>query len=230
MSARADYLRWRHSATVGCVFARFFSSHPDEYGQQIVEVSQSADPSRVAAAIAKRVEQYVADESVNIASLIMPTIKTPEALVKVALALRDQPQWIVTTSHLTPPPQDLVSVLMFREIPFQTSSRRSEVLAFGPFRGFPATRKSPVAAFEIFVGEPMANDPVSQKPTNRANLAHADLKETPILKIPNMFDGMLEKTRVLRLKSLGNVDDHRAKAKVSFVVSRALARKLGLES
>lgn len=75
----------------------------------------------------------------------------------------------------------------------------------------------------------MANDPVSRKPTDRANLAHADLSTTSILRIPNLFEKMINQSKALRLRSLGGVDDRRAKAKVSFVIRPALARKFGLE-
>ena len=231
MSARADYLKWRRSAQVGCVFARFLSRAPDDHGQYIVEVSQSPDPLRVAKAIASRTERLVADPSISIATLLLPTVKTVEALVKVTVALRNYPGWTVATMTLDPPPSgNFVGVQIFREVPFQgASSRRSEVLAFGPFNIFARTRRSPVAAFEIFVGEPMANDPVSQKPTDRANLAHAELSTTSILRIPNLFEKMIDQSKALRLRSLGGVDDRRAKAKVSFVIRPALARKFGLE-
>ncbi len=230
MSARADYVKWRRSAQVGCVFARYFSNKPDEYGQDIAEVSQSADPVRVAKAIASRVERLVADPSITVATLVMPTIATVEALANVAVALRDHPKWIVSAIKLDPPPEgDFVGVQLFREIPYQSASRRSEVLAFGPFNIFPRTRRSPVAAFELFVGEARANDPVSQKPTDRANLAHADLTTTAILRAPNLFENMLKQTKALRLKSLNGVDDHRAKAKVTFTIRPTLARRLGLE-
>jgi len=231
MSARADYLKWRRSAQVGCVFARLLSRAPDDHGQKIVEVSQSPNPTRVARAIASRTEQLVADPSISIATLLLPTVETVDALVKVAIALREDPNWIVTTTKLDPPPsRNFVGVQIFREIPFQkTSSRRSEVLVFGPFNIFPRTRRSPVAAFEIFVGEPMANDPVSQESTNRANLAHADLSTTSILRIPNLFEKMISQSKALRLRSLGGVDDRRAKAKVSFVIWPTVARKFGLE-
>jgi len=230
MAARADYVKWRRSAQVGCVFARFFSNKPDKYGQDIAEVSQSYDPVRVAKAIALRVERLVADPSVTVATLLMPTITTLEALAKVTVALRDHPKWIISAMKLGPPPTgDFVGVQLFREIPYQSTNRRSEVLAFGPFNIFPRTRRSPVAAFELFVGEPRANDPVSQEPTDRANLAHADLATTGILSAPNLFENMLKQSKALRLKSLNGVDDHRAKAKVSFTIRPTLARSLGLE-
>jgi hypothetical protein len=229
MSARADYVKWRRSAQVGCVFARFFSRKPDEYGQNVSEVSQSVDPVRVAKAIASRVERLVADPSVSVASLIMPTITTVEALANVAVALRDHPKWIVSAIKLDPPPAgDFIGVQLFREVPYQSTTRRSEVLAFGPFNIFPRTRRSPVATFELFVGEPRTNDPVSQTPTNRANLAHADLTTTRILRVPNLYKNMLTQTKALRLKSLNGIDDRRAKAKVSFTIRPALAAKLGL--
>ena len=226
MSARADYLKWRRSSAVGCVFARWLSAHPGEAGQKIEEVSQSKNPERVAAAIAARIDQLVSDKSISAATLILPRITTLEGLTKVALALRGYPKWKVSTTKLLPPPTaDLVRVHIVRRIPFKKTTRPSEVLVFGKFNVFPPTRRSPVTAFEVFVGEPMRNDPGSGTVTKRANLAHVDLRSTDIT--PNLYNNMWDGSQKGRLRELGVAEDLRAKAKVSFVISSALALKLG---
>jgi hypothetical protein len=226
MSARADYLKWRREPAVGCRFARWLSNHPNDYGQQIEEVSRSGNPMRIAAAIVSRVDRLVADPSISAATLLLPQIVNVEALANIALALRGRPQWNVTTSKLEPPPvgKNLVRVHIVRQLPFENTVRPSEVLVLGPFNIFPPTRRSPVTAFEIFVGKPMANDPGSGKPTDKTNLAHMDLSGSQLT--PNAFDNLWNGSRAGRLASLGGVEDNRAKAKVSFVISATLAKKL----
>lgn len=106
---------------------------------------------------------------------------------------------------------------------FGSSSCPSEALVLGPFEEFPPTRRAPCVGFEIYVGEPRPLDPKTNQPTSKANLAHIEM----YLPTHSAFENMWEKTRVRRLASLGGVDDKRAKAKVSFVISPALADELG---
>jgi hypothetical protein len=228
MSARSDYLDWRRTAAIGCVFARWFSIHPNEHGQVIEEVSQSKDPQRVATAIAARVETLLADASVSDAALILPSITTIEALSRTAIALADFPEWEVSFDKITPPPSlDLRAVHIVRKIPVGRTRFSSEVLAFGPFRWFPATRRAPVAALEVFVGKPMRHDPKTHKGKTNAHLADMDLSDTELTS--DQIDRFWEKSPTGRLTSLGGGEDNRAKAKVSFVITPALARKLGRE-
>jgi hypothetical protein len=202
--------------------------HPNEYGQRIEEVSKSQNPQRVATAIAGRTDELVADKSVSAATLILPGITTMEGLSNVALALRDHPKWKVTTTKLPEPPTgNLVAVHIVREIPFGEEWCPSEVLVLGPFKVFPPTRRAPVTALEVFVGDPMPNDPKTHKPTTKANLAHMDLSDTDLTL--NVIDRMWLRSEIGRRTSVGNVEDNRAKAKVSFVIPVSLARKLGCE-
>jgi hypothetical protein len=228
MSARADYLEWRRKAAIGCLFARWFSSHPNEHGQVIEEVSQSDNPQRAASAIAKRIDTLLAEPSVSDAGLILPGIKTIEGLTRTALALADFPKWEVTIDKVLPPPTlDLRAVHIVRKIPLGARWFSSEVLAFGPFRVLPATRRAPVTVLEVFVGKPMPRDPKTHKPKTNAHLAEMDLSDTELT--PQQIDRFWDKSHTGRLTSLSGVEDNRAKAKVSFVITPALAQKLGCE-
>jgi hypothetical protein len=228
MSARADYLDWRRKAAIGCLFARWFSSHPNEHGQVIEEVSQSDNPQRAASAIAKRIDTLLAEPSVSDAGLILPGIKTIESLSRTAFALASFPKWEVTVDKVLPPPAiDLRAVHVVRKIPLGTRWFSSEVLAFGPFRVLPATRRAPVTVLEVFVGNPLRRDPKTHKPKTNAHLADMDLSDTELT--PDQIDRFWDKSHTGRLTSLGGVEDNRAKAKVSFVITPTLARKLGRE-
>jgi hypothetical protein len=170
----------------------------------------------------------VADKKASIATLLLPDITTLAKLASVALELRSHPKWQVTTTALRGSPvADLVAVHVVRDIPFQSTACPSEALVMGPFKEFPPTRRAPVIALELFVGPPLPRDPKTHKPTTKANLAHADLTDTELDSA--QIDMMWESSRVARLKSLGNREDDRAKAKVSFVIPAALARRLGCE-
>ena len=223
MSLRATYLDWRQQRPVGCVFARYMARNPTRFGQKIEEIRIEA-ATRLARAVAARVDKLVADPAISAATILLPRIDTLEALLELALALGAFPKWTVTTTMVQPPPPgDLVAVRIVREIPFGEETRPSEALVLGPFDVFPATRRAPVTAIEIFVGEPMANDPKTRQPTAKANLAHVDLG--PDL-TQEVFDSMWDRSIKGRAESLGG-DDNRAKAKVSFVIPGSLARSSG---
>jgi hypothetical protein len=69
MSAKSEYLKWRNAPAVGCVFARWMSTGPGRFGQNIEEISAGGSPARVAALVAKRVDIFVADQTVSAAAV-----------------------------------------------------------------------------------------------------------------------------------------------------------------
>jgi hypothetical protein len=226
MSARADYLKWRRQPAVGCVFARLMSTRPRDFGQRFEEVSAKSAPSRIAASIAKRMDIFVADKTVSAATLLLPDVITLKRLTTIVLELRAHSKWDVTTTLLEGTSAgDVVAFRVVRHIPFQNATCPSEALALGPFRSFPPTRRAPVTALEVFVGEPMPMDPKTHSATTKANLAHMDLSDTDLE--ASQIDTMWEMSKVGRLRSLGGSEDDRAKAKVSFVIPLALAQQLG---
>lgn len=223
------------------MFARFMAAKPDAFGQRI-EVINSEDPGRMASRVAKLVEEHVSDAAVSVVTFLFPKLKAQKglrALAEMAIKLRFLPEWDVTTDKLskTPGGGDVIAVRIARTIPFGKTTCPSEALVLGPFAGFPSTRRAPVAALEIFVGEPMELDPKTRQPTKKANLAH-----TPLSSITqSKFDWFWAKSEEGRRRSLGCTEaclatgsappvchDPRAKARVAFVIPIKLAASLGL--
>jgi hypothetical protein len=226
MSARSEYLEWRHGEAVGCVFARLIAIRPGNYGQKVEEIPSRGIPMQVASTIARRIDRFVSDNAVSAAALLLPDIATLEKLTQVAVALRTHPGWLVSFSVLqNSRAGDLVAARIVREIPFGDTVCPSEALVLGPFPEFPLTRQSPVVALEVYVGEPMPQDPKTHQATTKANLAHMDLSRGADLD-QHQIDRMWQSSIDARLKSLG-VEDSRAKAKVSFVIPASLAEQLG---
>lgn len=222
MSAKSEYLKWRRGPPVGCVFARWLSKHPREFGQLIEEIPSAGSPSRVAGTIAVRVDRYLHKNDVCAVALIMPSVTTLNALTQIALALRGHSGWEVTTTAID---DAVVSVRIVRAIPFTGTVYASEGLVLGPYDNFPATRRAPVTALEIFVGQPLPIDPKTHQPKTKTNLADMDLSGTDLT--AQMINQMWANSGTGRLRSLGNIDDLRAKAKVSFVIPTSLATQLG---
>lgn len=239
MSLKA-YRDWKRQPAVACVFARFMARDPKLYGQRWATVT-GADPAKLAKGISSRVARHVADGDATAVSLVFPAISKLSTMVAIVQSLGALPEWSVSTSRLDATPVGpCVAFRIMRDIPLNAGTCPSEALVLGPFDAFPATRRAPVAAFEIFVGTPLPVDPKTGQPTARANLAHIML---PMVR--SAFDSSWESSRKKRRQSLGLPgsppreppedadhplvpDDPRAKAKVSFVVPLAQASTMGI--
>lgn len=225
MTAESEYLAWRKKPPVGCVFARLLSARPKDFAVHVDTVPTGRSPDRIAADIEQRVAGLVATPATSSATLLFPGLTSLEGATRIMLALGGLPGWSVTTTLLQPPPaMDLACVHISRQIPFGNATCASEALLLGPFRHFPPTRRAPIVALEIFVGEPMTHDPKTGAPTVKSNLAHIKME----LPSNNAFETMWSKSIEGRMKSLGG-DDNRAKAKVAFVIPLAMARRLRCE-
>jgi hypothetical protein len=194
-----------------------------EYGQRVETVLQS-DATAIASEIDAIVNAASADATTTALTIVLPTVKDLTILVNVALCLEQKTGWQATKVTLTGTPGgSAVAFRVTRDIPhFGGVTVPSEVLVLGDFPEFPATRRAPVVALEIFVGKPPQLNRAG-KPTVKANLDLVDIQ------VPTQaaFEHMWKQTEKERLTSLGGIDDPRARAKVSFVVPLALAKTLG---
>jgi hypothetical protein len=203
---------------------------PKDHGQVVEEIAHN-DPTAAATAIADRVQHFVPEPGVLAVTFVLPNIGTLEPLLAMALALPKDPTWHVDVTSLdAPPDMDLAAIKIVRDLPFGDGTLPSEALVLGNFDVFPNTRRAPHTAFEIYVGEPALQDPKEHKPSTKANLAHIDFRDRNLINRDypqTAVDKMWRMSKIGRLKSLGQVDDKRAKAKVTFVVPATLAKKLG---
>jgi hypothetical protein len=219
------YRRWkRFQPDVGCVFARYMANKPNEFGQRAVLIN-GHKASAVAAEIAIRVTEFIDDPTIVAGALVLPELTTLTRVVRVALALanRGEGAWKVTRAILRETPVgDVVAFNVVRRLPMTHSTCPSEALLLGPFNEFPNTRRAPVTALELFVGVPPTHKH-SGESTKKVHLA-----DVPIpLPAESVFNSMWERTVEARRKSLGGVNDERAKAKVTFSIPMSLATKLG---
>lgn len=224
-SAKDGYLDWkRKTPDMGCVFARLIANTPERYGQRVETVGAASTPTRVAGSICSRIDRMLDDPGTSAGTLLFPGLTDLEGLAKALLALHGRPGWTVgTTPLIHPEAGDLVAVSLVRSIPFGETTIPSEALVLGPFAEFAPTRRAPVVALELFVGRPLGADPKTGQPTAKANLAHIEIPAPT----PAFYARMWERSQAGRLKSLGGVDDVRAKAKVAFVMPLDMAKKLG---
>jgi hypothetical protein len=189
------------------------------------------DASELAAAIDRLVAECIAAADVAALTVVMPELVDLRVVVGLALALPSTNGWKVTRRRVpVTPVGPVVAFGVTRDVPFpQGTTLPSEALFLGDFESFPPTRRAPVSALEIFVGEPLARDPKTGDPSTKANLAH--IKMVPPM--PRKAEAAAwDNSPKLRRESLGltpdgDDDDLRAKAKVSFVIPLTLAQTLG---
>ena len=200
------------------------SDAPARYKQGFEEIPSGGKAAKVTDRIASRINELVDERRLEAVALTLPGIKDIDRLAEILLALDGHPNWSVTASDLLHPTAgELVAIHMNLHIPFKNTRCPSEPLVVGPFDIFPNTRRAPVTAFEIFVGEPREFDPKTNEPTTKANLAHIEMN----LGNHAAFEKMWARSMEMRLESLGGQEDPRAKAKVAFVLSKSVAAKYG---
>lgn len=208
---------------MGCHFARYIAAKPKRYGQ-VLEVVRAKTAARIANSVERRIGRLVADPTVSAAVLLFPDVASLEELAKGLLGLKGRRGWQFSFGTLDHPTAgELVTVGISRSIPFGGAAMASEALVLGPYDVFPPTRRADIPALEIYVGQPRTLDPKTKEPATKANLAHMTLD----LKTQGAFDNMWDKSVAGRLKSLGDVEDKRAKAKVAFVLPKDMADRVG---
>jgi hypothetical protein len=218
------YRSWKRTyADIGCVFARLMATKPPPgYAEAVVAGS---DPSTIGREVATRIAAFVDDPEIFAAALVLPDVNDLPTLTKMALALASEPLWTITRWIISGTPiGDVVAFNLVREIPKADGGTcLSESLALAPFSEFPKTRRAPVTALEIFVGTAPAHQPTGD-PTVKAHLADFNIEGLPA---PSIYQLMWDGSKTGRLKSLGGVDDLRAKAKVTFAIPVSVASLIG---
>jgi len=222
------YLEWKRTKNdVACRFARYLAINPTQFGQRL-EVVKGADGAALAGEIDTLVTTFIADPDAVAVTLVLPDVTKARTLVDLALDLSKRDGWTVKRWALARTRGGaMVAFGVARDVQLATGrSVPSEALVLGPIRGFPATRKAPITALEMFVGVPPELNR-DGKPADKANLA--DVNVIPPLAQAH-HDHMWTSTQRVRKEILGETHgkvDLRAKAKVAFVVSAKLAQSMG---
>lgn len=222
MSPEKEYLKWRQSPRVGCLFARKIAIKPSQYSQRIFHISTAEAPDRVANKIAGAVNTAIADGGASAVLLLFPALTSLEETARIMLALGSEPEWTVTPRAIPAPPPGYRALNIVRAINFGTGSCPSEALVLGSFPDFPPTRRAPITALELFIGEPRPMGPLDDEATTKANLAHMPMH----LPSHDMFMAMWHGSHDGRSRELGGADN-RAKAKVSMALPLTMANRLG---
>ena len=218
----AVYLDWLRRPQVGCVFAQLLARPINRTGMRTVVArgySGVGDPSELAVQIAQLAEESVQEPSCEALSVLMPQVLDDMTLTQLVWELGTQPGWRIELEH--PWRGTLVIVGMRVEI---AEDVVAETLGMGPFEIFPPTRQCPITTLEIRTKRKRAK----KSHLSRTHLAGhlADIPTDHML--TGAAHGVLRSifTPWLRCRILGNQEDARAKAGVTYSLPEPIWRSL----
>ena len=218
----AVYLDWLRRPQVGCVFAQLLARPVNRTGMRTVVARGSSgvgDPGELAMQIAQLVDDSVQDPSCEALSVLMPQVLNDEILAQLVWELGTQPGWDIEREHIWR--RTLVLIGMRVEI---AGDVVAETLGMGPFEIFPPTRQCPITTLEIRTKRKRAKKSHLSKTHLAAHLA--DISTDHMLTRAAHGDLFAKFTPWLRRRILGNQQDMRAKAGVTYSLPVAIWRSL----
>ena len=214
----AVYLDWLSRSQVGCIFAQLLArpAYRTEVKTVVVRgASGPGDPKALATQIEILVDESVGDQSTEALSVLLPQVLDIEVLTRLVWELGKQPRWMIERESRWR--NTLVLVGLRVEI---KTDIVAETLGMGPFVVFPSTRQCPITTLEIRTKPKRAKKSHLSKTHRASFLAHIpiDQKLTP-RRFRTLFGDL---TPRLRLRILGNQNDMRAKAGVTYSLPVAI--------
>ena len=214
----AVYRDWLSRPQVGCVFAQLLSRPVYRTGIRTVVARGSSgigDPSELAVQISRLVDESVNDASYEALSVLLPQILDAEPLTHLVWELSKQPGWTIEKER--PWQRTLVLIGLRVKIAPEVVA---ETLGMGPFQIFPTTRQCPVTTLEV------------RTKAKRAKMSHllkthlashlADIPVSHKLTSTEFRSRFRKFTPALRKRILGNEEDTRAKAGVTYSLPAAI--------
>ena len=214
----AVYRDWLSRPQVGCIFAQLLSRSAYRTGIRTVVargVSGRGDPRELASQISGLVDNSVNDACNEALSVLLPQILDPESLAQLVWELSKRPGWAIEKERSWR--GTLVLIGLRVEI---APAALAETLGMGPFQIFPTTRQCPITTLEIRTKTERAK---KSRLTSKHLAAH--LAQIPFgHKLTNSeFRSRFRKfTPALRKRILGNREDSRAKAGITYSLPAAI--------
>lgn len=218
----AVYLDWLRRRQVGCVFAQLLARPANRTRVRTVVVrgaSGTGNPSELAIQIDRLVGESVNNASDEALSVLMPQILDAGKLAHLVWELCNRPRWDIEIEH--PWRGTLVLIGLRVEI---ASGIVAETLGMGPFSIFPTTRQCPITTLEIRTKT--IRKKRSQVSETRLAAHLADIDVDDILTSVQFQAKSKIYTPLLKKRILGDVEDMRAKAKITYSIPAAIWESL----
>lgn len=208
----AAQAHWHADGNSACVFASHMSAFRDENGWETIVLAPRGTPAADAEALAVLVMPRLLAPEVEVVSVLLPHLVALGDLAALIGRLEQLPAWSLTDEGEEDDPEHgrVVRLGVRVEVEF---GFLSEVLGFGPFSVFGATRRAPFSELAI-----RAKPPTKRPRDRRAFVAH--------YKIPGLtnYDTSVwwQQTKSNRTARLGPDHDERAKARVTVALPKAM--------
>ena len=214
----AVYLDWLRRPQVGCVFAQLLARPVYRAGIKTV-VARGAGGSRapndIVTEIVGHANESANDPSIEALTVLLPEILDVELLSRLVWELGRRPGWSIEREH--PWRRTLVLVGLRVEI---VPGVVAETLGMGPFDIFPTTRQCPVTTLEIRTKPKRAK--VSHRSQTHLAAHLADIPVEHVMNAAEFRSRFLKFTPWLKKRILGQQEDMRAKASVTYSLPAAI--------
>ncbi len=203
---------WHAEGNNACVFASHMSEFREVNGWETVVLASRGAIDRDAAALSNVVMPRLIAPEVEVISVLLPHVVALPDLAALLRRLGELPAWSLTDEGEEDDPQHgrIARIGLRVEVEF---AFLSEVLGFGPFGVFGATRRAPFSELAI-----RAKPPTKRPRDKRAFVAH--------YRIPGLtnYDTNLwwQQTKSNRAARLGPDHDERAKARVTLALPKGM--------
>jgi hypothetical protein len=203
--AAAVQAHWHAGGHNACIFAENLSTTRAEAGWDTYVLAGA--PEELADAIAAICVERLPIPEVQVVSALMPRLDNAEEIVRLLRRLGSLPDWRVDELDRLPDP-DLREVILIGLRAKVELDHWAEVLGFGRFPGQANTRLAPFTELAI-----RAKEPPRPRRNQRAYIADIEMGLDRIVAYE-----WWHATKRIRAARLGDVQDRRGKARVTFAL------------
>lgn len=208
----AAQAHWHAEKCNSCIFSAYLSSERLEHGWESFVVLESGPAGELGDGIEEVIAPRLSAPATEIVSVILPQLDDSADLAALISHLGRLPDWSLI--ELGEEDDDAVGTLvrlgLRRDVQLDYVS---EVLGFGPHPGAARTRLAPFTELAIRAKPP-------PRPKNHGRAVMTDVRLPDVSGA--LFGEWGAETAALRKRMLGTSHDLRGKAKVSFVVPKAI--------
>jgi hypothetical protein len=207
----AAQAHWHTTGGDSCLFASGMSARREEAGWRAIIIAARPNLDADAAAVAEHTAVCLADPRTEIVSMILPHVDETKGVSALVTALAGHGGWSLDEIGIEHDDCAGDVVLLGLRVDL-AKGVRSEILGFGPVATFPHTRRAPFTELAIRVGLGE-----QRREQHRGHMA-----DVPLNLSPESVCDLCERTRDSRKLRLPAAQNKRAKAKVTFTLTRAV--------
>ena len=199
---------WHSRGSSACLFDAYLSANRERLGWVTIVPAKSAAADALAELVATQVARSVAQDGVEIVSVVLPAIGSTDELVEFLSALVRQKGWYVVIAGRDNSVRD-GSPFVLLGLRVRVGGQTSRVIGFTPLPPASPTRCAPFVELVL-----RAKAGSHERASRRALFSDIDLGELP----GALREGWVERSRELRDALFSNHERELASPRVTFAV------------